>query len=179
MNTKTYALLLALTLPLAPAALAETVTETTIVTSKPMPHVERIDFMAFDMNRDTRLSMREVGDVLFDAFDGDKNGKLDSMEFEKNTVITVMPRSSTTYTYYDYNNDGLAEASKITQTEFMERSNLIRFDRQENGLSAHEFIGKYHKELDVNRDNYVTKEEWQREYSLFVKPKVNMNIYNK
>ncbi len=169
---------IAMALPALPVH-AGTVTEATIVTSKPIPHVERINFMTFDANHDNKLSMREVGDVLFDAFDGDKNGKLDSMEFENNTVITVIPKEATTYTFYDYNNDGVAELSQITQTEFMGRSNLARFDKEQNGLSAHEFIGKNHKELDVDRDNYLTKEEWQREYAMFVKPKVNMNIYNK
>ena len=179
MNTKTTcALLLALTLPTF-SAIAGTVSETTIVSSTPMPNVERINFMTFDMNKDNRLSMREVGDVLFDAFDGDKNGKLDSLEFDRNTVITVIPKESVTYTFYDYDNDGHAEASKITQTDFLERSKLMRFDTQQDGLSARDFIGRSHKELDVSRDNYVTKEEWQREYALIVKPKVNMNIYNK
>ncbi len=172
------AMMLALTLPFQ--ALAGTVTETTIVKTHPTPGAERVDFMSFDINQDNRLSMREVGDVLFDAFDGDDNGKLDSFEYSNNTVITTMPTTATTYTYYDYNSDGMPEASTLTQTEFMTQSKLIRFDNKADGLSAKDFIDKPQKALDLNRDNYVSKDEWQREYSLFVQPRINVkSTYNR
>lgn len=151
-------------------ARAETVTEKTIVSQKEIPGVHKIDFMSFDENKDGVLEMKEVGDVLFTAFDRDGNGVIDNQEFDENPVMTVIPTEKTTYTFYDYNSDGKAEKAVMTQEDFLKKSSLMRFDTQYNGLSPKDFIGKSFKEVDMTHDNLLDLEEWQRVYADIVKP---------
>ncbi|MBL8641532.1 MAG: hypothetical protein JNL76_05375 [Alphaproteobacteria bacterium] len=153
------------------SANADTVTKTTIVESKDIPNVNKIDFMSFDVNHDGRLSIREVGDVLFGAFDTDKNGAIDNIEYDKNSVYTVIPMESTTLTFVDYDDDGHSDVYTVSKDEFLERSNLMRFDKDMDGLSPRDFMGSEVKEMDLNHNNLIEKDEWQRKYALIVKPK--------
>lgn len=151
---------------------AETVTKVTVTESKPIPGVRQINFMSFDANKDGKLSMREVGDVLFGAFDGDHNGVIDNIEYDRASVMTVIPTEETTFTFYDYDSDGVTDMKEVGRDEFLARSNLMRFDKQFNGLSPRDFVNKNMNQLDLNHDNLIDKKEWQREYALIVKPKV-------
>ena len=99
-------------------ACADTITETRIVKNKDLPGVHKIDFMSFDANHDGRLSMREVGDVLFDAFDSDKNGAIDNIEYDRNSVYTVIPMEATTLTFVDFDEDGRSDSLTISKEEF-------------------------------------------------------------
>lgn len=162
-----------------PVAHADTVTKTTIVENKDLPGVHRIDFMSFDANHDGRLSMREVGDVLFDAFDTDKNGAIDNIEYDKNSVYTVIPMEVTTLTFVDYDDDGHSDVYAISKDEFLNRSNLMRFDKDMDGLSPRDFMGSEVKAMDLNHNNLIEKDEWQRQYALVVKPKSSIGkLYN-
>jgi len=161
-----FALLLA-----SPLAYADTVTKTTIVQSKEMPGVQKIDFMSFDANHDGKLSMREVGDTLFNAFDLDHNAAIDNIEYDKASVYTVIPMEVTTLTFIDYDDDGLSDHSVISKDEFLQRSNLMRFDKDMDGLSPRDFMGSEVKAMDMNHNNLIEKDEWQRQYALIVKPK--------
>ncbi|MDY0029063.1 MAG: hypothetical protein RBR86_03875 [Pseudobdellovibrionaceae bacterium] len=149
---------------------AETVIEKTIISQREIPGVHKIDFMSFDENQDGILEMKEVGDVLFTAFDRDGNSVIDNQEFDENPVMTVIPTEKTTYTFYDYNSDGKAEKAVMTQEDFLKKSSLMRFDTQYNGLSPKDFIGKSFKEVDMTHDNLLDLEEWQRVYADIVKP---------
>ena len=159
---------------LAVSALAETVTTTTIVENKNLPNVKRVDFMSFDVNHDGILSMREVGDVLFNAFDKDGNGAIDNKEYDEASVYTVIPMEATKLTFTDYNNDGVDEHVTMTREEFLERSNLMRFDKDMDGLSPRDFMGSEVKAMDLNHNNLIEKDEWERAYAAKVQPKVNV-----
>lgn len=159
---------------------AETVKTTTIVENKPLPNVKRVDFMSFDTNHDGVLSMREVGDVLFDAFDKDGNGAIDNIEYDQASVYTVIPMEITNLTFTDYDSDGVDEKVTLTKDEFLERSNLMRFDKDMDGLSPRDFMGSEVKAMDLNHNNLIEKDEWEREYALKVQPKANVaKRYNK
>ena len=159
---------------------ADTITETTIVKNKDLPGVHKIDFMSFDANHDSRLSMREVGDVLFDAFDSDKNGAIDNIEYDRNSVYTVIPMEATTLTFVDYDDDGRSDTSTISKEEFLKRSNLMRFDKDMDGLSPRDFMGSEVKAMDLNHNNLIEKDEWQRQYALNVKPESSIGkLYNR
>lgn len=163
----------------ASPASADTITKTTIVENKEIPGVHKIDFMSFDANQDGRLGMREVGDVLFDAFDTDKNGAVDNIEYDKNSVYTVIPIESTTLTFVDYDDDGHSDSYAISKDEFLERSKLMRFDKDEDGLSPRDFMGSEVKAMDLNHNNLIEKDEWQRQYALNVKPQSSISkLYN-
>lgn len=165
-----YTLIACLALPIG-AATAETVTTTTIVEPKVLPNVKRIDFMALDADGSSVLSMREVGDVLFKAFDGDSNGAIDNIEYDQKSVMTVIPMEKTTLTLVDDDSDGKAEHTTLTQEEFLQRSGLMRFDKKMDGLSPRDFMGSEVKAMDLNHNNLIELDEWQREYAIKVKPK--------
>jgi hypothetical protein len=150
---------------------AETITKTTIVEQQTVEGVRKIDFMSFDLNHDSKLSMNEVGDVLFNAFDSDSNGAIDNIEYDKASVSTVIPMEVTTLTFIDYNDDGMSDVSRVNKDEFLERSNLMRFDKDKDGLSPRDFMGSEVKAMDMNHNNLIEKDEWQRQYALKVKPK--------
>lgn len=154
---------------------AETVKTTTIYETKTLPNVKKVDFMSFDANKDGVLGMREVGDVLFDAFDKDGNGAIDNNEYDEQSVYTIIPMEATKLTYTDYNNDGVDEKITLTKEEFLERSNLMRFDKDMDGLSPRDFMGSEVKAMDINHNNLIEKDEWVREYALKVQPKVNLH----
>lgn len=159
---------------------AETVKTTTIVENKTLPNVKRVDFMSFDINHDGVLSMREVGDVLFDAFDKDGNGAIDNKEYDEASVYTVIPMEATKLTFTDYDGDGVDEKVSMTREEFLDRSNLMRFDKDMDGLSPRDFMGSEVKAMDINHNNLIEKDEWEREYAAKVQPKVNLSKrYNK
>lgn len=157
-----------------------TVVTTTNVAPEPVPGVRTINFMSFDANKDNRLSAREVGDVLFKAFDTDGNGMIDNVEYGKASVMTVIPMKATTFTFYDIDSDGAAENTSITQSEFLERSNLMAFDKKKDGLSPKDFMGKEMNKVDIDNDNYLELDEWRREYAAKVSLLVNADRrYNK
>ena len=154
---------------------AETVKTTTIIENKDIPNVKRIDFMSFDANHDGILSMREVGDVLFDSFDKDSNGAIDNKEYDTPSVYTVIPMEATKLTYTDYNSDGIDEKITMSKEEFLERSNLMRFDKDMDGLSPRDFMGSEIKAMDINHNNLIEKDEWGCAYAAKVQPKVNLS----
>ena len=159
---------------------AEVVKTTTVVENKDLPNVKRVDFMSFDANHDGVLSMREVGDVLFGAFDKDGNGAIDNKEYDEASVYTVIPMEATKLTFTDYNADGVDEKVTLTREEFLERSNLMRFDKDMDGLSPRDFMGSEVKAMDINHNNLIEKDEWERAYAAKVQPKVNLSKrYNK
>lgn len=182
-NTISRAPIIALTVALflsSSIACADTITETRIVKNKDLPGVHKIDFMSFDANHDGRLSMREVGDVLFDAFDSDKNGAIDNIEYDRNNVYTVIPMEATTLTFVDFDDDGYSDASTISKEDFLKRSNLMRFDKDMDGLSPRDFMGSEVKAMDLNHNNLIEKDEWQRQYALNVKPESSIGkLYNR
>ncbi len=182
-NTISRAPIIALTVALflsSSIACADTITETRIVKNKDLPGVHKIDFMSFDANHDGRLSMREVGDVLFDAFDSDKNGAIDNIEYDRNNVYTVIPMEATTLTFVDFDDDGYSDTSTISKEDFLKRSNLMRFDKDMDGLSPRDFMGSEVKAMDLNHNNLIEKDEWQRQYALNVKPESSIGkLYNR
>lgn len=148
-----------------------TVTETTIVEQKDLPNVKKVDFMAFDSNHDGVLTMQEVGDVLFEAFDRDSNGAIDNIEYDQRPVMTIIPMEATTLKFYDFNGDGTVQNVEMTKEDFLRQSNLMAFDKDMDGLSARDFMGSEVKAMDLNHNNLIEKDEWQRGYAEKVKPK--------
>jgi hypothetical protein len=150
---------------------AETVTTRTYTHQKSVPDTKKVNFSAFDINGDGILSKQEVGARLFESFDGDKNGLIDNIEFDRKNVMTIIPMESETLRLVDYDSDGLVEKSTYSYTDFIQQSGLARFDNDMDGLSAREFLNGNFQELDLNDDNMFSLTEWKRAYANIYMPR--------
>ncbi|MCF8495705.1 MAG: hypothetical protein K9G62_03455 [Alphaproteobacteria bacterium] len=153
-------------------ARAETVTTNTVVTQKDVPNVIKTDFMAFDLNKDNILSMTEVGQKLFYIFDTDGNEVIDNIEFDNKKVMTIIPMEKSTFTFIDRDDDGQAEHGAFSYETFIEKSGLMRFDKNMDGLSPSDFIGRSFLELDTNHSKAIELPEWKKVYIESVLPPV-------
>jgi Ca2+-binding EF-hand superfamily protein len=158
---------------IASPALAETVTTKTVITQQELANTNQINFIAFDINNDGILTMKEVGEKLFHLFDQDGNGNIDNLEFDRKTVMTIIPMEKETLKLVDYNNDGHIEESIYTHEEFLQRSHLSRFDTSTDGLSAKEFIDTGYEVLDDDEDRLISLDEWREGYQVALHTKVN------
>jgi len=158
---------------------AATIETKTVTTQQHQSGVDTVNFMAFDLNNDGVLSMSEVGEKLFAIFDRDNNGNIDNHEFDAKRVITIIPMEKETFRFVDYNNDGVAEETSHTYQTFMETSNLMRFDKDRDGLSAAEFIQVDYLKLDKNDDHLINMQEWKDAYIASRKyPNADQERYN-
>jgi Ca2+-binding EF-hand superfamily protein len=123
-----------------------------------------INFMDFDLNHDGVLSVREAGDMLFKLYDLDGNEVIDNKEFEKKTVLTVVPMQKDTEVRYDFDNTGVPDKVEHTTERYLERTQLSRFAHNSDGLSPHEFTGRSFKQMDVNHDGVIDLKEWRGAY---------------
>lgn len=164
MSFKRFFLTAAAIVALTPAALAETVTTRTVVQPQPLPGLTPVDFTVFDVNRDGRFSMPEVGERLFSSFDKDGNGHIDLNEWSHKAVMTITPMAQETFKYVDTDNDGRVEETTYTYQTFYAESGLSRFDQNKNGLTPQEFLGVGYRKTDRDDDNLISLEEWKEAY---------------
>lgn len=161
---------------LASPALAETpntgvtITEKTIVQQKHMPEYTEVSFMDFDLNGDGTLSRDEVGEKLFELFDRDGNEVIDNIEMKIVGVMSFIPMEKETIEIIDYHTPGMEDKIKVTQQEFLETSSLTKFDKEEDGLTPLDFLGKRFIQVDVTDDKVIDLKEWKRAYADLVKP---------
>lgn len=150
--------------PLPPVVVPST-TITTYTTTPSLRIAPRVvHFEDFDFNLDRVLTMNEVGMTLFRIYDTDGNQVIDNVEYERPAVVTIMPMNTTTRVTYDFNNDGIGDQTVYSYDTFMQRTWLGRFDRNSNGLSAHEFSGKSFLETDIDNSRAIEAREWQGIY---------------
>ncbi len=123
-----------------------------------------VNLMDFDANGDGILSTREVGEMLFKLFDGDGNGLIDNVEYEKRNVMSVVPMEKETVVQYDFDNDGLPDKVERAHETFMEKTQLSRFDFVGDGLSPRDFMGKSFMRVDINRSRFIELNEWRGAY---------------
>lgn len=153
---------------------APTVTSTTQTVVKPidLPNMEKTNFSAFDINQDGILSMEEVGTKLFYIFDNDGNEVIDNIEYENKKVMTIIPMEKETFKFVDYNGDGAADDAHYDHATFYKTSGLMRFDKNMDGLSPHEFVDHSFIELDDNNSKAIELDEWKEAYIKYARPAV-------
>lgn len=149
---------------------AISVTKTTAVAPVPVEGAIPVNFKYLDVNSDGILSRKEVGQKLFYLFDTDGNGVIDNIEIKKNQVITLVPFEKVELTMIDFDDDGKADIVNITSDQFMDYSMLNRFDKDNDGLTAEEFIGQSALELDADKSGVVEFREWKEVYDKSVSP---------
>jgi hypothetical protein len=155
-------------------AQAETAVTKTYIQTKENPDVNNIDFTAFDVNNDGSYSMAEVGEKLFYIFDTDGNEVIDNIEWDNRNFYTITPMEVESFKFVDYDGDGRTDASSFTYDTFYKESGLMKFDEDQDGLSAGEFIDEGYEVLDTDEDKMITLKEWQRAY-LESRPKHNQS----
>lgn len=156
-----------------------TVTTETVVQQKHVENIQKVNFQEFDLNNDQVLSMEEVGEKLFYLFDQDGNEVIDNIEFDNKTVMTIIPMEKETYTYVDWGNDGTTDVASVEYEVFFKQSDLMRFDKNMNGLSPEEFIEESFISLDDNDDKTITVDEWKEAYEQSTRPEsAQQEIYN-
>lgn len=156
-----------------PAAHADTVTTKTVVQQKDIPNVNRVDMTMFDLNHDKILSRDEVGEYLFKVFDTDNNHNIDNIEFKQPKFITLIPMEKETMITVDFDNDGVPDKAEHTYESFVQLSQLGRFDDDQDGLSAKEFINTGYEVLDDDEDRQISLEEWKEAYGELLHITVN------
>lgn len=152
------------------SAQAETVMTKTSVTQREIPATNKVNFSAMDLNKDGILSRSEVGRKLFYIFDTDGNEVIDNIEFRTNKVITVIPLEKKELTMIDFNDDGTPDVTQFSSEEFANYSMLNRFDKDQDGLSAEEFIGTPFLKLDSDKSKVIEIAEWRDAYIKSLSP---------
>lgn len=167
-RTQTYIVEEPAVIPLPPPAPGETITTTTrtMVTPKPVDAL-RVNFDAFDRNRNGILSMDEVGEHLFYLFDTDGNEVIDNVEFYNKRIITIAPMEKHTLKMVDVENPaGTVTSSTYNYETFYSTSGLTRFDSDLDGLSPAEFIDSSFLKLDTDNSKAIELDEWKSAYAL-------------
>lgn len=159
-------------LPAWAASAAEPVTyeKTTVIRQVQKENEVIIDFMKFDVDGDGILTVPEVGDRLFFIFDTDGNEIIDNIEFDHKNLYTLTPMDKETVLRVDFDGDGEADMERYTYDTFIAKTDLSRFDADNDGLSAREFIEKSFLEMDDNGDKAIDRDEWREEYVLSLAP---------
>lgn len=135
------------------------------------PSKTTINFMDFDLNGDGALTHSEIGERLFKMFDTDGNQVIDNIEMKRVGILAFTPMTRKTIEIVEYAEDGTPTKTNISEEEFMEKSNLSKFDKDADGLTPLDFLGQPFNKVNVKRDGVIDLYEWKRAYADSVKPK--------
>jgi hypothetical protein len=135
--------------------------------------VRLINLADFDLNGDKMLAQAEIGATLFKLYDTDGNDLIDNIEYERSSMLTVVPFDKETTYSYDFDGDGTVDEKTVTRSKFIEDTMLSRFDANANGLSPLEFSGRQFTEADIDNDRFVNAREWHGSYI------ASIDAYNK
>lgn len=128
----------------------------------------RFSLMEFDLNYDGVLSTPEVGERLFRMYDTDGNMVIDNNEYERKSVLTVVPVEREVTVSYDLGGDGLPDRRDTTYETFIYHTQLARFDTDRDGLSPREFVGTGFLKADINNDKAIDMNEWRASYDAYL-----------
>ena len=155
-----------------------TIETTTIERQMVKPDAKMIDISEFDTNNSGTISIDEVGEKLFYLYDIDGNELIDNQEFDQPLIATVVPVERETITVVEVNGEGIATETSYQVSQFMAETRLAMFDKENDGLSPHEFIGEGFLKLDSNDDMGIDINEWKSAYIVDFEPHDDSQRYN-
>lgn len=129
-----------------------------------------IRLMDFDLNGDGILTQSEIGEKLFKIFDKDHNGVIDNREMKKVGFLTILPMQKKLTETIEYKTPDRPIKTTVSEEEFLQRSQLVKFDKDEDGLSPLDFLGMSFLKVNVKKDDVIDLYEWKRAYADSVKP---------
>ena len=130
-----------------------------------------VDFMSFDLDGDGVLSQDEVGEKLFTIFDRDGNHVIDNIEMRRPSLVAFTPMRKKTIEIIDYGSDTGPQKRVVSEEDFLEKTQLGKFDPDGDGLSPLDFLGVPFNQINVRRDAVIDLYEFKRAYAAVVKPK--------
>lgn len=149
------------------------------VGSEDRPNKKSINFMSFDLNGDGILARDEVGEKLFQIFDRDGNEVIDNKEMKRSSLLVFTPMKKKTVAIIDYSSSDTPQKTTVSEEDFLQKSQLAQFDKDEDGLSPLDFLGVSFNKVDVREDGVIDLYEFKRSYATSVKPKHEENFnYN-
>lgn len=119
----------------------------------------------FDLNGDGALATQEVGDRLFKMYDVDGNGVIDNLEYARKALATLQPVERTTTITYDLTGNGTPDKQETSHERFLRETQLSRFDKNNNGLSARDLLDRNFRQADINDDKFISLKEWRGAYN--------------
>ena len=97
----------------------------------------------------------EVGEKLFEVFDGDGNQVIDNLEIKKPRLVVFRHMEKRHIETIDYHTESKSTKKNISHQEFLEKSKLSRFDKNEDGLSPLDFLEMPFNQVNVKDDAVI------------------------
>ena len=141
------------------------------------PNTNVINFADLDLNGDGILARDEVGERLFRVFDTDNNQVIDNLEMTHPQLIVLTPMEKKTIEIIDYQAANFSTKEVVSTEDFLYQSKLAQFDKDKDGLSALDFLGKPFNQVNVRKDSVIDLYEFKRAYAEAVRP-LHMEDYN-
>lgn len=116
-----------------------------------------------DKNGDQQISLFELADHLFDAYDNDDNGMLVPEEYQGDALFASSPVELTTVDVTFKDVDPSLGNEKFSYQHFFEYTGFGALNVKD-GMTAQEFTARPFVTVDRNEDMVIDRNEWRKAY---------------